>query len=75
MTAVSVTITIFAVFLAGVSAGVIGLVTVAVHREEHTQTLTGPAPDRTTYAARRLNGVHVRKPLRAEDAGIEATRR
>jgi Flp pilus assembly protein protease CpaA len=57
-----VTITVFAVFVSGVIGGVVGLVAVAVHREERNHTLVGPAPDRVTCAARGLNGVYVRAP-------------
>lgn len=60
MTALSVTITISAIFITGVVAGVIGLVTMAVHHEERNHTLSGPAPNRITRAARPLNGLYVR---------------
>jgi len=60
--------TILAVFAAGVAAGVVGLITVAVHREEHNHTLVRLAPDRVTRAARWLNGVHVLAPDIAAEA-------
>jgi hypothetical protein len=41
---------------------VVGLVTVAIHREERNHTLMRPAPDRATCAARWLNGVYVYGP-------------
>ena len=52
------------VFTAGVTAGILGVVTLAIHREETDRTLTSQAPDHITQAARRLNGVHVRFPRR-----------
>lgn len=62
MTALSVTIIIFAILITGAFAGAIGLVSVAVHREERNHTLTGPAPDHITRAARPLTGLYVRAP-------------
>lgn len=57
-----ITLAALAVFAAGVTTGIIGVVTVAIHREEHHLTLTSQAPDHITRAARRLNGVYVRTP-------------
>jgi len=51
-----------AVFAAGVIAGIIGMVTMAIRREENNCTLTTEAPDHLAQAARRLNGVYVRAP-------------
>ena len=48
------------VFTAGVTTGILGVVTVAIHREETNLTLTSEAPDHITQAGRRLNGVYVR---------------
>jgi Flp pilus assembly protein protease CpaA len=62
MTVVFVAITVTAVFASGVFGGVVGLVTVAIRREERNHTLIRPAPDRATCAARGLNGVYVRAP-------------
>jgi len=62
MTATFVAITISAVFAGGVISGVVGLVTVAIHHEEHGHTLTRAAPSHTTYAARGFNGLYVRAP-------------
>jgi hypothetical protein len=62
MTALSVTITIFTIFITGIVAGAIGLVSVAVHCEERNHTLKGPAPDHIARAARRLTGLYVRTP-------------
>ena len=60
-------------FAAGVLAGIIGVVSVAIRREEQHLTLTSEAPDRLTRAGRRLNGVHVRAPRGAAAAGREMT--
>ncbi len=51
-------------FAVGVLAGVIGLVSVAVRREEANLTLTSEAADNVTRIGRGLNGVHVRVPRR-----------
>ncbi len=67
MTALSGTIAISAIFITGVVAGVIGLVAVAVHREERNHTLTGPAPDHITRAAQTLTGLYVRAPDAARE--------
>lgn len=52
------------VFAAGVTAGIVGVVTVAIRREETNLTLTSEAPDHLTRARRWLNGVYVRLPRR-----------
>ena len=57
-----ITLATLAVFTAGVTTGIIGVVTVAIHREEHHLTLTSQAPDHIARAARRLTGVYVRTP-------------
>jgi hypothetical protein len=49
-------------FAAGATAGIIGMVTVAIRREEKDLTLTGVAPDHVTRAGRLLTGVGVRAP-------------
>jgi hypothetical protein len=49
-------------FAAGAVAGIIGVVSVAIRREERNFTLTSGAPDAVTRAGRRLNGVYVRVP-------------
>ena len=48
------------VFAAGIFAGVIAVVSVAIRREERKFTLTSQAPDNVTRAGRLLNGVYVR---------------
>jgi hypothetical protein len=53
-----------AVFAAGVTTGIVGVVTVAIRREETSLTLTSEPPDHITRAGRRLNGVYVRAPRR-----------
>jgi protein-S-isoprenylcysteine O-methyltransferase Ste14 len=47
-------------FAAGVVAGIIGVVSVAIRREEKNLTLTSGATDHVTRAGRWLNGLHVR---------------
>ena len=62
MTTVSAAIVTCVIFISGAIAGVIGLISLAVHREEQNHTLTDPAPNHISCAARRLNGVHVLTP-------------
>ena len=50
---------------AGVITGIIGVVSLAIHREERHHTLTGRATGYVTRAGRWLNGVYVRAPRRA----------
>ena len=47
-------------FAAGATTGIIGVVTVAIRREEKNLTLTSAATDHVTRAGRWLNGVGVR---------------
>ncbi|MFZ0186624.1 MAG: hypothetical protein WAL72_06750 [Streptosporangiaceae bacterium] len=54
-----------AVFLGGVVMGVIAVVAIAVHREDHRYTLAGEAPDRLSRNTRRLTGLR-RRDLDAE---------
>lgn len=61
-------------FAAGVTTGIIGVVCLAVHREERFFTLTSKPPDNVTRAGRWLNGVYVRypgRPFRASTASTE----
>ena len=51
-------------FAAGVCAGIIGVVCVAIRREEKHLTLTSKATSHVTQAGRLLNGVGVRAPHR-----------
>jgi hypothetical protein len=51
-------------FAAGVFAGIIGVVSMAIRREERNLTLTSKATDNVTRVGRWLNGVHVRAPRR-----------
>lgn len=68
MTAIALTtIILFAVFITGVVAGVIGVITVAVHRTERNHALTLPAADPVTQTGRWLNGVYVRTPTIARE--------
>ena len=56
-------------FASGVIAGIVGVVSVAIRREERKFTLTSRAPDNVTRAGRLLNGVYVRAPHRTAAAG------
>lgn len=49
-------------FVVGVVTGIIGLVAVAIRREDRNLTLTSEAPDNVTRAGRWLNGLYVRSP-------------
>jgi hypothetical protein len=60
-------------FIAGGITGIVAVVSVAIHREERSLTLTREATDNVTRAGRWLNGVGVRAPLRAGTADPEAT--
>jgi hypothetical protein len=51
-------------FMAGMVAGITGMVTVAIRREEKNLTLTSPATGPVIRAGRWVNGVHVRAPRR-----------
>ena len=62
-----------AVFAAGVTAGIVGVVSVAIRREERKLTLTSQPPDNVTRAGRLLNGVYVRAPRRTAAAGRQTT--
>lgn len=61
-------------FTAGVCAGIIGVVSLAIRREERNFTLTGEAPDNVTRAGRRVNGVGVRAPRRTAAADRRTAR-
>ena len=65
--------TALGLFTAGVVAGIIGLVSVAIHREEKDLTLTSGATGHVTRAGRRLTGVGVRAPHGPAAAGRETT--
>jgi len=60
-----------ALFVAGMITGIIGMVSVAIHREEKSLTLTSAATDPVIRAGRLLNGVHVRsaRPWYTRPAG------
>jgi hypothetical protein len=47
---------------AGMLAGIVGVVSVAIRREEKNLTLTGVATGKVVRLGRRLNGVYVRVP-------------
>jgi hypothetical protein len=71
--AVLIAVTAIGVFAAGVVAGIIGVVCVAIRREETNLTLTSQATDHVTRAGRRLTGVGVRAPHHSAAAGGETT--
>ena len=47
-------------FVTGAATGIIGVVCVAIRREDKNLTLTSQATDNVTRVGRWLNGVHVR---------------
>jgi hypothetical protein len=49
-------------FAAGIFAGVIAVVSIAIRREERNRTLASGPTDAMTWAGRGLNGVYVRAP-------------
>jgi hypothetical protein len=62
MTGTVLLATVSAAFAGGAAVVVIGLVTLAIRKEERNHTLTGPIPGGVMKAVRRLNGVYVRTP-------------
>jgi hypothetical protein len=60
-------------FAAGAFAGIIGVVSIAIRREERNFTLTSEATDTVTRAGRWLNGVYVRLPRRTAATDRETT--
>jgi hypothetical protein len=58
---------------AGVLAGIVGMVSLAIRREEKHLTLTGAATGTVVRLGRRLNGVYVRAPRRTAAADRQAT--
>lgn len=52
-------------FAAGVTAGIVGVASMAIRREEKNLTLTSQTTDPVTLTGRRVNGVYVRAPRRA----------
>ena len=60
-------------FASGAIAGIVGVVSVAIRREERKITLTSQAPDNVTRAGRLLNGVYVRALHRTAAADPQTT--
>ena len=58
-------------FAAGVSAGFVGVASLAIRREEKNFTLTSNTPDHVTQVGRWLNGVYIRAPRRTAAADPE----
>ncbi len=63
--ALMITLAEIGLFASGVIAGIVGVVSVAIRREEKNLTLTSEATDPVTQAGRWVNGVYVRAPRRA----------
>jgi hypothetical protein len=61
MTAI-VAVAIVIIFVFGMIAGIVILVSVASHREDKRLRLSREAPDRTTLAGRYLTSLYVRRP-------------
>ena len=57
-----VVVAIVIIFIFGMIAGVVILVSVASHREDKRLRLSREAPDRTTLAGRYLTSLYVRRP-------------
>jgi hypothetical protein len=57
---VTIVLAAFGLFGAGVAAGVIGVVSLAIHGEERNLTLTSEVFNPLTRAGRFMNGVHIR---------------
>ena len=55
-----IALTATGLFIAGAATGVIGVVCLAIRREDKNLTLTSQPTDRVTRAGRRLNGAHFR---------------
>ena len=62
-------------FAGGVIAGIVGVVSVAIRREEKNLTPTSEATDPVTQAGRRVNGVYVRAPRRAGTGRLDHRQR
>jgi hypothetical protein len=58
-------------FAAGATVAIIGVVSLAIRREEKNFTLTSNTPDHVTRAGRWLNGVYIRAPRRTAAADPE----
>ena len=68
----SITLTAIGLFAAGIVAGIIGVVCMAIRREKTNLTLTSQATDHVTRAGRWVNGVGVRAPHRPLRPGDDA---
>jgi len=60
--AVPIALAAISLFAAVVSAGLIGVVSVAIRKEDRNLTLTWQAPDNLTRVGRRLTGAHAPRP-------------
>ena len=62
--AASIALAAIGLCAAGMLAGLVAVVSVAIRREEKNRTLTGVATGTVVRLGRRLNGVYVRVPRR-----------
>jgi hypothetical protein len=62
-------------FAAGVTAGIVGVASVAIRREEKSHTLTSEATAPVTRAGRWVNGAYVRDPRRARTGRLDHRQR
>jgi len=60
-------------FIAGAATGIIGVVSVAIRREDKNLTLTSQATDNVTRAGRWLTGAHVRASIPSATPGRQTT--
>jgi hypothetical protein len=63
--ALLIALTAIGLFAAVVTAGIVGVVSLAIRREEKYFTLTSETTDPVTRMGRWVNGVYVRAPRRA----------
>jgi hypothetical protein len=68
-----ITVGAIGLFAAGAVTGIIGVLSVAIRREDKNLTLTSQATDNVTRVERWLNGVHIRASIRATAADRERT--
>jgi hypothetical protein len=57
------------------AAGIVGVASVAIRREEKSHTLTSEATDPVTQAGRWVNGAYVRDPRRARTGRLDHRKR
>ena len=67
-----IALAVIAVLAAGAFAGIVGMVSIAIHREEKNHTLRAEATGTVMRVGRWLNGVHIHAP-RGKAADREKT--